>query len=171
MQILILFVQLLFTVLVYAQTDAEDDFIDYKTIQVINSAGKSFSYGSPQQLEKSFGKASVSKYLNEMADGYAYTYKYKGLTVGFWEEGNKKTCEDIIVTGPNYNVSIKSKIIKVGDKIDVLAHVIPSSYKNRSDNSIGAGIKAGKTITDAFVVISYDDKGCIAKIWIGNDNS
>jgi len=148
----------------------QENTVENSNIKIMNQLKQTYSWGTRSQLEKAFGKTRVSKEPDEVLDGWAYTYKYKGFEVYF----NNKNCEAMTVSGPEYRVLLNGQPYSVGDNIIKLKEAFPISYKNRvtgKDASVGLHITHKGVIVDAYISISYNTKGIITSIEIANDNS
>jgi len=146
--------------------------VDNKSIQIKNGASAAYSLGSAAQLQKAFGKTTISKQNDEMLGGYGYIHKYKGLKVYF----NEKEFEDVTITGSQYQVYLNGEVFKIGDNDAKLKKVFPLAYAERSTEPdhtriLRIQISHNKVLTDAAVVITLSAKGIITEIWIGNNNS
>jgi len=148
------------------------NIVDNKTIQIKNGSNAAYSLGSAAQLQKAFGKTTISKQNDEMLGGYAYIHKYKGLKVYF----NEKELEDVTITGSQYQVYLNGEVFKIGDNDSKVKKVFPLAYAERSTEPDHTRILRiqmghGKVLDDAAVVITLSAKGTVTEIWIGNDNS
>lgn len=161
------------TFLLFASTtaicQAIESSVENSKIQVINALNKSYSLGSPVELKKAFGNVKAIKDTNEIEDGYSYTYQYTGLTVYFFEH----QWDAATISRTTFSIVLNGKAYKIGDHIIKLKSAFPQSYKNKdiTARTLRIGIANKKELTDAAIVITYDKKGLITEIWLGNNNS
>jgi len=148
------------------------EIVDNRSIQIKNGGNAAYALGSAAQLQKAFGKTTISKQNDEMLGGYDYIHKYKGLIVNF----NEKEFEDVTITGSEYQVYLNGQVFKIGDNDAKVKKVFPLAYAERSKEPdhkriLRIQMGHGKALDDAAVVITISAKGAISEIWIGNDNS
>lgn len=146
--------------------------IETSKIHIINTLKQSYSLGPANQLQQAFGKTKAIKEADEVQGGFGYTYKYKGLTVYFHEHD----WDSATVNGTEYAVILNDIPYKVGENISKLKTAFPLSFKHPEKKSVNNSvlridIANKKKPTDAFIYISYDNKGSITEIWIGNNDS
>jgi hypothetical protein len=157
--------------LLFAFTQERDyDSIERDNIIIKNKLNQRYTFGSANELQKAFGKASIKKELNEEAADFFYLHRYKGLEVWFSSGGWETT----IVKSRDYTVLLNGVEYKIGDHINKIKTQFPLSYQNRNkydNNAIGIMISHNKAIYDAEVDFRYDNKGFITNITIANDNS
>ncbi|NEU09770.1 hypothetical protein GZH53_15695 [Flavihumibacter sp. R14] len=145
--------------------------IEYKNIRVTNAKNSFYSLGSAEELQKAFGKASIEKVEDEVQGGHGYEYKYEGLEVYFHE----KKFDCVTISNAKFQVLLNGKAYKTGEGISRLKKDFPESFKEKKweydQGMIRLGITYKKVLTDAFIIFSYNNKGLITEIWIGNNNS
>jgi len=146
--------------------------IETSNIHIINGLKQSYSFGPANQLQQAFGKTKAIKEADEVRGGFGYTYKYKGLTVDFHEHD----WDSATVSGTEYAVVLNNIPYKIGENISKLKNAFPLSFKHpekRSANNsvVWIDITNKKKPIDAFIHISFDNKGSITEIWIGNNDS
>lgn len=156
----------------YQQQTSKYNAVEFKTIQVKNEYNKVYSFGSAKQLQEAFGKVKPEKQVDEVLEGYGYTYRYAGLEVYFHE----KDFEEINIVSPNFKVFLNGQVYRVGDNINKLKGQFPIAYKDRrvdenKSSNFYIGIALKKKLTDSNVFITSNNTGIITSIWIGNNNS
>ncbi|GAB3930827.1 hypothetical protein [Mucilaginibacter myungsuensis] len=158
-----LFAILLFVFNLQTPQMPEENMVDGKSIKVTNASGGSFGLGTPDDLQKAFGKAQIVTVADEVLGGTSDYYRYKGLQVFFHD----KKCELITVKSPFFRFMIGGQTFKVGDNIAKLKALFPLSFKSKRDNFIRLGIKDA----DAWVAFTYNVNGLVTSIEVANDNS
>jgi hypothetical protein len=148
--------------------DAEST-IEYTKVHIISLSKKSYALGSPLALQKAFGNVKAKRDADEVQGGYGYEYAYNGLIVDFHEH----QWEAASIKDGQYSVVLNGKTYKVGDHISKLKAMFSQSYQLRDlkYKRLRIAIAHKKQLTDAAIVIDYDNKGFITEIWLGNNNS
>jgi hypothetical protein len=146
--------------------------IEDANIHIKNKLNSTYSLGSARQLQKAFGNAKITKEIDEVLSGYAYSYKYKGFETYF----NEHNWEATTIKSSDYTILLNGTPYKVGEQISKFKNHFSISYKyrqkrSRNDNGLWIAILHKKQYTDAYIFVAYNDNGYITEVTITNDNS
>jgi len=158
------------------------DSIEFTSIQIKNILNRTYSLGSPSNLQIAFGNAKITtKEIDQMSEESIYIYGYKGIEVYFKELnfGSVTATFELnfssaTISNSQYRLFLNGISYKLGDNINNLNKQFPVSFKNRQVNSdsqnrrIIIGTKNKNVETDTSIQITYDEQGFITEIWIGD---
>ncbi len=140
---------------------AQDSSYAFNSINFSNQTinGQFFLGKGKSVLTQNFGEPqSISKEYWETEHDTAVMYHYKGVV--FYVV--KNLVYSFTINSARYSFSHYN--IKVGENIDKLKTLFPTSYKNRKGNSIILNIKGN----DCYVQIDADSNNIITKIDMGD---
>ncbi|HEY0897615.1 MAG TPA: hypothetical protein VGE15_13740 [Sphingobacteriaceae bacterium] len=126
------------------------------------SAGATIPFlAAPQVVKRAFGapSSSVQEY-GEMDDITFTKSDYGGLTI--WFDQGRTAYLDIETTA--YGLVYKNQIIKVGNNISTLGSLFPNSYAARANEQIHIQLHAAGVMTDARIVIRFNQSDKIRDI-------
>ncbi|MDP9047980.1 MAG: bL21 family ribosomal protein [Bacteroidota bacterium] len=141
-------------------------------IHIKNRLNRTYSLGSARQLQKAFGNANITKEIDEVLGGYAYTYVYNGFETYF----NEHNWEATIIKSADYTIILNGTPYKVGEQISKFKDHFSISYKykkkrSRNYNGLWISIVHRQQYTDAYIFVAFNDNGYITEVTITNDNS
>jgi len=158
----------LLAVVLFSCTTVQSQIRDMDSVDVYTFTIKKTSTGnsipiiaSSQAVNRAFGAPTSSVQEYSELDDLTYTKSiYSGLTIYFYN--GSITNFDFSTTA--FSLVFNNQVIKAGQDISTLGSLFPGSYAARTDDLIHIGLHHNGQMTDARIVIGFNQYDKITNI-------
>ena len=158
----------LLAVVLFSCTTVQSQIRDMDSVDVYTFTIKKTSTGnsipiiaSSQAVNRAFGAPTSSVQEYSELDDLTYTkWIYSGLTISF--DNGQTAYFDFATTA--FGLVFNNQVIKVGNDISTLSSLFPGSYAARADDRIMIELHANRVMTDARIVIVFNQNDKITRI-------